>query len=43
LRATLDEEERLGHWQAGSELTSDETVAEAEATAAALAHEGSPI
>jgi predicted ATPase/DNA-binding SARP family transcriptional activator len=39
LRATLGEEELRSHWQAGSELTSDEAVAEAEATVAAVALE----
>jgi tetratricopeptide (TPR) repeat protein len=39
LRASLGEEELRQHWQAGSELTSDEAVAEAEATAAAVSLE----
>ncbi|MBA3400954.1 MAG: hypothetical protein H0U05_03090 [Actinobacteria bacterium] len=42
LRATLDKDELLRHWQAGEELTPDETVAEAEATATAVALEASP-
>ena len=37
LRANLGEDELRRHWQAGSELTSDEALAEAEATAAAVA------
>jgi tetratricopeptide (TPR) repeat protein len=39
LRTSLGEEELRRHWQAGSELTSDEAVAQAEATAAAVSLE----
>jgi predicted ATPase len=39
LRATLGDDELSRHWRAGSELGSDEALAEAEATAAAVALE----